>query len=140
MAKTKKIAFKSTDQMQVYDDRPRLWIHGDIREIDETKAGYLLKTFPDNFFPAESFQKMLADDRRKEEREARAKLEERFGPGSSSSTTDGNGAELDPAIVAKLDPKEVDLWKIAAKKVDDGVELNADEKKIMAKVDKLSEG
>lgn len=140
MAKTKKIAFRSTDQMQVYDDRPRLWIHGDIREVDDTQATYLLKTFPDNFFPAESFQKMLADDRRKEEREARAKLEERFGPGSSSSTTDGNGAELDPTIVAKLDPKEVDLWKIAAKKVDDGDELNADDKKIMAKVEKLIEG
>lgn len=131
-----KIAFRSTDQMKTYDDRPKPWIHGTVRLIDKQRADHLCKTFPNSFFPAGKFKAMVEADFKAAAVKARAELEEKFGT-APGDETEGEPS-LDPVIADKLKLAEIALWKAAAIKADAGEDLTSAEQKILDRVDKLS--
>lgn len=139
MAKQRKvkIAFRATEQMKTYDDRPSPWTHGTIRSVEEDRAKHLIETFPKQFFPQGKFKEIVEAEQAKAEAAARAEYEDKFGKPPDDS---GDGPTLDPKIAEQLDKAEVDLWRAAATKADAGQDLTEDELAIIEKVDKLLEG
>lgn len=128
-----KIGFLSTAPMQTYMDKPT-WHNGDTRDVTEKQGKYLIKTFPDNFMPADDMKEKLKDDKSAAKQAA---IDDSLA--APAGHPDAQAGEMGGVDTSGLSEEEAKLYESAVAKIDKGEDLSGDEQAVFDKVEAQSE-